>query len=114
MSIRIRLVPLLLLCLASQPFIHARVSPEPKPLIKRSDAQIPPHEPDNSILREFAVTVDTELATDPEGKLVLFPIFEGNKSLELKQTKRKQGLKEAIIWSGVVNGQAASNVVFVA
>lgn len=105
-------VALPLLFLASSERLDARVPPDAPPLVRRVDKAIPPGEPDSSVLREMAVEVDLRVARDSQTRMMRLPLFEGAASLDLVQTRRKRTRDGSVIWSGRVEGQPASTVIF--
>jgi Metallo-peptidase family M12B Reprolysin-like len=112
MNIKSGLVRLPLVFLASSVSLEPRVPPEVPPLVRIVDKPIPPGEPDSSVLRETAVEVDLRVARDPQARRVRLPLFDGTAALDLVQTRRKRTRDGSVIWSGRVNGQPASTVIF--
>jgi hypothetical protein len=108
-----RVVPLLVLTFA---LVAASLFAASPPLIKRSaNSQVPPGDPDSSVLREVAIDVNFGVARAPQARRVSFPVFDGSgTTLELVRTRLRETRAQDIVWSGRVRGQPASEVVFTA
>ena len=85
-------------------------------LIRRSaNPNVPPGDPDSSVIREIAIEVNFAVARSPQARRVSFPLFDGSGTpLELVRTHLRETRARDVVWSGRVRGQPASTVIFTA